>query len=217
MVEKEKSEPFRLIWDGTEFTFLPTGQYNENEMTTILVNEEGGYIKVNYGSSDTKISLIERRMIERRVRNMARAGFPHPVTRKRIYPGLEILIDEDMAEVDIRPSGAGVPPTVVRREPRPEPREDKRTVISTPAYDKPAYEPVKAAEASIKAVEPVKKRKISDMGSLTVYELAEILESTLEKNQVAMVSRDAEGGYRFAVLKSETKDSFRFDLRKSPR
>ncbi|MFW9992802.1 MAG: hypothetical protein ACFFD4_12205 [Candidatus Odinarchaeota archaeon] len=208
--------PFRMVWDGSDFELLKPGEYDENDVTCIEVDEADNRVRIIYGKR-AKVSFIDKRMIERKVRTMTRAGFPHPLTKRRIYPGLKIVIEEEVSEeyssVSGTPASAAVKTSPARSRPISPPVRTSTPEVSLKPEPPAEIKEIITTEARIGAVSVIEKELTSDMGTITAYEVGEILESYLEKGKTVLISK-GEKGYRFIVM-DIARDSFSFDLRKT--
>jgi len=223
MTAKDNIEPFKLNWDGSEFEYLEPGQEDES-MTYVEIDEEDGRLRIIYGKH-AKVSFIEKRMIERQVRTMARAGFPHPVTKRRVYPGLKVVIEEEVADVDSPSPVIGssfsqtktvakhIEKTVKRPAPKPVSKPVAKPVPEVSLKAEPPREIIDALkEERIETVDVIGIEPSTDMGSLTAYELGEILESYLDKGKTVLISKGAKG-YKFSII-DVSRESFLFNTRK---
>ncbi|MHA2296111.1 MAG: hypothetical protein ACXAEU_06415 [Candidatus Hodarchaeales archaeon] len=216
---KEDIQSFRMAWDGADFELLAP-DLDEDDITMVEVDEEDGRIRIIYGRR-AKVSFIEKRMIERKIRTMARAGFPHPETKRRVYPGLKIVIEEevevgqfDESAIDLKIDKKTAPSASPRTSPpvsRPASTPPEVSLKAVPPRD--IVEVIEKEKPAIKAIDVVAAEPSSDMGSLSAYEIGEVLYSYLEKGKTVLISKGSKG-YKFIVM-DVTRDSFHFNIRKT--
>ncbi|MHA2245043.1 MAG: hypothetical protein ACXADY_08745 [Candidatus Hodarchaeales archaeon] len=94
----EKNIILTCIWDSDDFIVSDAKTHSSDDEAILVINENTSKITIQI---PRHLSLISKKIIERRVQSIAKSGYSVPKTRIRIGAGFEVEITKDEVIPDV--------------------------------------------------------------------------------------------------------------------